>query len=245
MAAWFKRGTVFLIALCILLSAIFPGALAQGEEPVFPVPEDAVRHFVAALSENDLQKALQACAVTEYAAGYDFSGTLDRMKVLMPMQQMAPPEYDLFVEMNKISAMGMLVNQMKMMVYSFFVPEVKEGKPMYSGGSLDDAKKFAEAVDPGKLQNLKLLRIDPPMPGILNSERNIENFHKMAALNGALEMTERIVLYELEGKAYLGGFGLLRYEDGWKIQRLYSNLAGLSSLGTVEETTADAYASLL
>lgn len=245
MAARFRRGIVFLITLCILLSTSFSIASAQEEAPVFVAPEDAIRHFAAALSENDLQKAFQACAVEEYAAGYDFAGMVDRLKVLMPMQQMAPSEYDLFVEMNKISAMGTLVNQMKMMVYSFFVPEVKEGTPMYSDGSLDHAKKFAEAVDPGKLKNLKLLRIDPPMQRILNSETNITNFQKMAVLNGAQEMTERIVLYELDGKTYLGGFGLLRYEGGWKIQRLNSNLTGLSSLGTVEETTMDAYASLL
>jgi hypothetical protein len=245
MAARVRRGTIFLIMLCILLSTSLFDALAQGETPVFSKPEDAIRHFVAALSENDLQKALQACAVDEYAQGYDFVGMMDRAKALLPMQQMAPSEYDLFAEMNKISAMYTLVNQMKMMIYSFFVPEVKEGITMYVGGSVDDAKKFAEAVDPGKLKNLKLLRIDPPMQNMLNSAKNIENFQKMAALYGAQEMTERIVLYELDGKTYLGGFGVLRYGEGWKIQRLGSNLAGLSAFGTVEETTIDEYVSLL
>jgi hypothetical protein len=245
MAARVRRGTVFLIILCILLSTSLFSALAQGETPVFTKPEDAIHHFAAALSENDLQKALQACAVEEYAKGFDFVGMVDRLKTLMPIQQMAPSEYDLFVEMNKISAMGTLVNQMKMMIYSFFVPEVKDGKPMYVGVGMDDAKKFAEAVDPGKLKNLKLLRIDPPVQNILNSEKNIENFQKMAVLYGAQEMTERIALYELDGKTYLGGFGLLRYGDGWKILRLNSNLAGLSAMGTVEEITIDEYASLL
>ena len=245
MAAWLKRGTVFLITLCILLSASLFAALAQGETPIFSKPEDAIRHFVASLSENDLQKALQACAVEEYAEGYDFAGMVDRMKTLLPMQQMAPSEYGLFAQMNKISAMGTLVSQMKMMIYSFFVPEVKEGKPMYVGGSLEDGNKFAEAVDPGKLKNLKLLRIDPPRQDILNSKLNVENFTKTAVLCGAQEMTERIVLYELDGRLFLGGFGLLRYADGWKIQRLNSNLAGLSAMGTVEETTLNAYASQL
>ena len=245
MAARFSKRTVSLIAQCILLLTSLSAAWAQEAAPVFLTPEDAVRHFAAALSQNDLQKALQACAIAEYAAGYDFAGTVNRLATLIPMQQMAPSEYDLFVEMNRISAMGTLVNQMKMMVYSFFVPEVKEGTPMYTNGSLEDARAFAKAVDPGKLKNLKLLRIDPPMQKILNSERNITNFQKRAALNGAQEMTERIVLYELDGKTYLGGFGLLRYEDGWKIQRLHSDLAGLSSFGTVEETTLEAYASLL
>ncbi len=245
MAAWVRRGTVSLIMLCILQSASLFSALAQGETPVFSKPEDAINHFVAALSENDLQKALQACAVEEYAQGYDFAGMMDRMKSFMPIQQMAPSEYGLFAEMNRITAMGMLVNQMKMMVYSFFVPEVKEGITMYVGGGADEAKKFAEAVDPGKLKNLKLLRIDPPMQNILYSEKNIESFQKVAKFYGAQDMTERIVLYELDGKIYLGGFGLLRYGDGWKIQRLYSNLAGSSVAGTVDETTMDAYASLL
>lgn len=245
MAAWARRGTFFLITLCILLSASLFSALAQGETPIFPKPEDAINHFVAGLVENDLQKALQACAVEEYAQGYDFAGMMDRMKALMPIQQMAPSEYSLYAEMNKIAAMGTLVSQMKMMVYSFFVPEVKDGITIYVGGGKDDAKKFAEAVNPDKLKGLKILRIDPPMQDILNSEKNIENFQKWAKIYGAQEMTERIVLYGLDGKLYLGGFGLLRYEDGWKIQRLNSNLAGLSAMGTVEETTLDAYASQL
>jgi hypothetical protein len=194
-AAWLRRGTVFLIVLCILLTASLAIALAQGETPVFSAPEDAIRHFAAAIAENDLQKALKACAVDEYAQGYDFAGMVDRLKSLMPMQQMVPSEYGLFAQINRITAMGTLAGQMKMMVYSFFVPKVKDGTPMYTGGSADDAKKFAEAVDPGKLKNLKIVRIDPPRQDILSSEKNIENFHKTAMLYGAQEMTERIVLF--------------------------------------------------
>lgn len=245
MAAWVRRGTVFLVALCILLSASLACAMVIDESPVFPTPEDAIRHFVAALAENDFEKAVQAFAIDEYADGYDFNGMLDRLKALMPMTQMAPSEYEMFAEINKASALSTLANQTKMMVYSFFVPEVKGGTTMYVGGDREDAQAFAEAVDPGKLKNLKLLRIDPPVQHILNSEKNVENFTKMAVVYGAEEMTERIVLYELDGKLFLGGFGLLRYGEGWKILRLNSILANLSSFGTVEETTAEGYASLL
>jgi hypothetical protein len=215
MAAWLRRGTVLLIMLCILLPASLFSALAQGDTPAFSKPEDAINHFVSALSENDLQKALQACAVEEFAQGYNFAGMVDRQKAFIPIQQMAPSEYGMFAEINRIGAMGTLVSQMKMMIYSFFVPEVKDGTPMYVGGSVDDAKKFAEAVNPEKLKNLKIVRIDPPMQSILSSEKNTMNFQRMAELYGAQEMTERIVLYELDGKLYLGGFGLLRYGQGW------------------------------
>jgi hypothetical protein len=219
-----------------MLTILTPSlALCEGEDPVFAAPEDAIRHFVAALAENDLQKALQACAVEEYADGYDFAGMMDRLKALMPVAQMAPSEYDLFREMNRISAMGDIVRQIKMMVYSFFVPEVSEGTLLYSGGGLEEAEAFQSAVDPSQLKGLVLLLIDTPNKEIMYSETNIANFQKQAKIYGAQDLTERVVLYQLGGKIFEGGFGLLLYEDSWKIFRLNSNLAGQSSMGTVTE----------
>ncbi len=83
------------------------------------------------------------------------------------------------------------------------------------------------------------------MKSILESEQNVENFTKQAKLYGAEEMTERIALYELDSKTFLGGFGLFRYESGWKIVRLYSNLAGMSSYGAAEPASMETYVSLL
>ncbi len=245
MAAGFAKGAAFFIALCILLSTSLSAALAQEEAPVFPLPEDAIRHFVSALTENDLQKALQACAVKEYAQGYDFVGTVDRYKTFIPIQQMAPSEYELFAQMNEYISAYFIVSQMKMMIYSFFVPEVREEKPMYIGKNFHDVEGFAQAVDPSKLNQLKLLRIDPPTPYIWKDEKNAALFQKQAELNGAQELTERIALYELDGMTYLGGFSLFRYGDGWKIQRLHSILAGTSTTGAVEEIAPEVYVSLL
>ena len=240
-----RRGIAFSITVCIILFTFLSAAWAQEEAPVSSTPEEAIGSFVAALCENDLQKALQVCAIEDYAAGYDFVGMVDYMKTFMPLQQMAPSEYGLYAGINAISAMYALTNQIKMMIYSFFVPEVGDGKPMYVGGSMDDAKAFATTVDPAKLKNLKLVRTDPPMQTLLNSEKNVKAFQRWADIYGADEMTERIALYELDGKTYLGGFVLLRYGEEWRIKSLNSNLAGLSVMGTVEETTPAAYASLL
>lgn len=69
------------------------------------------------------------------------------------------------------------------------------------------------------------------------SEKNIENFNKHAQLYGADEQTERVVLYELNGEYYCGGFQIMRYKNNWKIISLYSNLAGQSPYGTVTKIT--------
>jgi hypothetical protein len=95
------------------------------------------------------------------------------------------------------------------------------------------------------LKDLKLLRIDPPRKDILESERNIANLQKMADIFGAQEMTERIALYQLNDKTYLGGFILLRYGESWKIYSLCSNLAGTSVMGGVEQISIMDYALLL
>ncbi len=230
--------------LCALLALTPALALAQEAPGVFPSPEDAIRFFVNALTENDYEKALQACAVDEYVEGFDFAGSVDRLKVLMPPQMMAPSEYEMYIEMNRISTMATLTSQIKMMIYSFFIPELrKDAAPLYVEGAY--AEEFIEKVDPSKLKNLKVLRIDPPVQDILNSEKNITNFQKVAELYGAQEQTERVALYSLDGVTYAGGFGLMRYDDSWKIIRFNSNLAGQTSYGTVEEMTESAYASLL
>ncbi len=211
---------------------------------VFSTPKDAIRHFYESVVANDFETALEACAVREQAEDFDFPGYVDRMKMHMPLMNPAPSTSDMYRDLNEAAILGNLANQIKTLSFSFFVTDGLDGTPV-TPADRAYAEAFEEAVDSKKLAGLKLLRIDPPMKSILESEKNIENFSEMAKLYGAEEMTERIALYDLDGRTFVGGFGLYRYASGWKIFRLYSSLAGVSPTGAAVETTAQEYAGML
>lgn len=213
------------------------------ESQGFATPEDAIRHFYEALAANDFDKAIEACAVREQAESFDFPGSVERLKMHMPFVNMAPSTCEMFRDLNNTATAGAFAGQIKIMVYSFFVTEGLDGKPVMADRNY--AENFAKAVDPQKLHDLKLLRVDPPVKSLLESTKNVENFTKAAKIYGAEEQTERIVLYELNGETYAGGFGLYRYASGWKICRLNSNLAGQPSYGTVTKMTEQEYEGLL
>lgn len=132
----------------------------------------------------------------------------------------------LYPDLNAASILGNFSRRTKMLVFSFFVTKGLDGKPIVPVDRAY-AEAFELAVDTQKLGHLRLLRVDLPRKAILESDKNAENFSKTAKLYGAQEMTERIVLYELDGRTFLGGFQLYRYASGWKICSLHSNLAGL------------------
>ena len=238
------------MVLSILALPALTSASAEADTSVedataaFPTPEDVIRHFCQALAANDFEAALDACAVREQAEGFDFSGYVDRMKMHMPVTNPAPSTSDMYRDLNEAAILGGFTGQIKTLSYSFFVTDGLDGKPV-TPADRAYAETFEEAVDPKKLADLRLLRVDPPMKFTLESEKNMENFSEMAKLYGAEEMTERIVLYELDGRTFMGGFGLYRYASGWRICRLYSNLAGLSPTGAAVAATEQQYVEML
>lgn len=244
----FWMGGLVLLAVCVLASSILGLAEAQPSaafpSPGFPTPEDAVRHFVDALVASDFDRAMAACSVDEQADGFDFPGYIDRVKTHIMFSSPAPSTSDLYRDLDAAATLGSLANQTKMLIYSFFVTDGLDGQPVMPADRAY-AEEFQQVVDPSNLIDLELVRIDPPMNRILWTAKNINNFNKMANIYGAETMTERIALYKLDGQTFVGGFGLYRYESGWKIFKLNSSLAGTSANGAAMPATLEDYESLL
>ena len=53
----------------------------------------------------------------------------------------------------------------------------------------------------------------------------------------------KFCLYDLNGELYTGGFHLIRFKNGWKIESMTSYLAGTRADGSVIKTTEDEYLS--
>lgn len=106
--------------------------------------------------------------------------------------------------------------------------------------------RFIRAVDPARLKPLQIVRIDQPLPSVTKTAKAIESAKARAARDGADDSTERIALLRLGGKNYLAGFGLLRYGNSWRIQRLSSYYAGSAPRDPpVQTTTLEKYQELI
>lgn len=210
-------------------------------EQSFSTPEEAIESFIAGIRENDLYMALSACAINDYAEDFDFEAQAERLGVIMPMTGMAPSESDLYEDINKITQTNYLCNQIKMFCYSFGLGADVDMAGTTQITDAQEAEAFADAVDPERLERLEIASIDEPSPDLLYSEANQRNFDTQAQIHGADEQTERVVLYDLDGTLYGGGFQLLRYGKAWKVSAMTSNLAGMSPYGAVVPITEKEY----
>lgn len=238
---------VFSLILAVALAVTYVfgkpfscGALAN--EKYFKTPEDAIQHFVDGIARNDLDIALEACAIDDVAEHFDLVKFNKRMKAFL-IRDFAPSEYEMYQDINRGLVLNRITTQIKVFVYSFLT----DVDPYMTTAIKDEdpTPQFIKDADPGKLKNLQIDRMDIPEPDVFNGEINLKNMKEQAKPFGALEATERVVLYDLDGDKYLGGFYLFRYKKGWKIYTMTSYLAGLPADGSVSETSKKDYMSLI
>lgn len=238
----------FLRCIAILLClGLLAGCSAKGsnkeleswniQEKSFGSPEKAIEYYVGKIAENDFKGALEACATSSYVNGLDFAAQVSRAKSII-LYSDAPSKSQFYKEINYAKRISDLASWTKMMVFSLVLPEqyhdLLEGLPLKIE-SLDQEKMddLIKDFDPQKAKNLKIKLMTTPHSERMYSEKGIENSQKQAKVVGADEVTERVVLYELDGVYYYGGFRVLRYGKDWKIESLVSMYAGTSPFGTL------------
>jgi hypothetical protein len=224
-----------LILLAGLLTSVKSQSLDLLEFPEkeFATPEAALQHFAESIAKNDVRAALQAFAINQQAAAFDFTAMSERLGVIHPIQTLSPAEYPMYIDLNRLALISRYGGQLKFFVYSFYATE-----PLGETTRIQDEPErisaFIESVNPEQLANLK---INTVIRIIANSEKLLDIGQQQAKPVGADEVTELVVLYELDGGYYLGGARLLRYGESWKLDGLSSALAGMPALGTVTKTT--------
>jgi hypothetical protein len=199
-------------------------------------PEDAVSAYVSALAAGDVDGILAASAVDEMADGFDFEAYTERLQALALMTSMAPAEYPMFRTVNRYQQAGMILGQVRSLVYQLLSDERIDGA-VIAPVDAERIAAFVAAVDPSQLAGLSIVDVGLPEPDVLSSQRYIETVKGLAAAYGADEMTERLALIDLGGETYGLGFTLLRYGDDWLVSSQSSPIGGTSSLGTAEPMT--------
>ncbi|MCB0070363.1 MAG: hypothetical protein KDE20_02850 [Caldilineaceae bacterium] len=205
-------------------------------------PEDAIAHFLAGLAQADMDQVLAAFAIDEMSTRSDFSGTLDRMGMLLPVEALAPASHPFFVEANQAQLTAQATTQVKLIVYALLTSGTVNG-PQPLPMDAAQAAELAAVLDPGRLAALELLRTGTPQAGMMASEVYQQQAAMRAALYGADEFSERVALFSFEGREYYLGLSLLRYGDTWKISTLASPLAGTSPDDGAIPTTLEEFSS--
>jgi hypothetical protein len=242
--------------LCLFVCVALAGSASLSAAPSpfdfpgkgFATPEKVVEFVVDRIRNQDLAAVLGASAIAEQANGYDFSAFTKRIGAMTLMTQMAPAGSRLYDDVNRMQLAFQIARQVKFFTYSFNATEKTDGAPtILHMDDPEDAKRldaFIGSVDPKKLAGLKIVKM--ARPGMeLTNQRHKDNMAALAKLSGASEMSERVVLYSLGDRYFLGGFSLVRYGAAWKMGGMYSNLAGTSVMGSVEPSSPEEFAQSL
>jgi hypothetical protein len=221
-------------------------APAQASDVVFKTPEEAITSYLEGVTQNDIQKITQACAINEMSEKFRFDLYTERLGGLfLPAQSLSPTNYPFYVETNKMQLSAQIFNQVKIFTFSLLSNEqVSDGSPI-TGMDAQRTNSFMKDVDPKRLSSLVVKKIGLPNKPLMNNSKYLDNAAKIALVYGADESTERVVLFSFEQKTYFLGFTLLRYGENWKISSPTSALAGTSALGAPQKTTEGDFENLI
>ncbi len=254
----FKVGSV-VCALVVLILAlcVFPPATAWQQTENFVVtvnsgtfssPESAVEFCINAMTELNIEEALSACSINEYAEGYNAEAMFAQYNKIYSSAP-APNQYEFYQSINQAKRLGDFAMQMKWFIYSFTESEavktMLDGKLYELEEPAREASEFVKSVDPSIINDLTIVSIDIPNPDIFYSDDNVKKYQKTADNNRADEMTERVVLYELNGAYYYSGFQLARYGETWKITGLVSFVGDCTAYGSAKTITREEYEELV
>lgn len=235
-----KRITLFLALNSLITLFISSNILAQTidiNEKSFTTPENAITYFLKALIDNDLKKAFKACAINDYSGKYDFNAFSRRLNSVSYLQAMAPSEYDLYTELNKVECLARIGRQIKLFFYSILSDEdnLLVTKNNLNDGQTED---FVKTVDPAKITGLQIISIDKPL--LVDDLRYRKNALASAQCFGAKDATERVALLKFNDDFHIIGFHLYQYGSSWKIDSLCSPLANTPMYG-VDKISIDEY----
>lgn len=217
-----------------------PPAAEQPAGASFATPEEAIREYLGGVAEADASRILGAAAIDEMSEGFRLDLQTDRIRAFLPFTTLAPARYPLFVESNRATRSSQILGQVRNLVYGLLSDVPLDGTPV-ADVDLAWAESFASQVDPSRLSGLTIEDIRFPDAELEDDARYLEFAATNAAMHGADDRTERLVLFSFEGGLYDVGFTLLRYGDSWKVESQAAPVGDGSPYGVARPTTAEAY----
>ena len=208
--------------------------VAGPEAKSFATPEAVVEHFIKSVAADDWDATMQAFAIDDQAAHFDFAMQVRRLGVIDATSIDAPARYKMYVRTNAIAAMDKAAARVVAFVTAFLIDPAERarlGKEPRDADAAARAMATLQGMDSNKLRALKLVRVDVPHKPLLSKPHVLQLLKEQGGVWGAETMTERIALVQLTDQHYICGFSILKYGSSWRIHDLISNFASDREFG--------------
>ena len=238
LAAVVASGGVF--AACSGATASAPGgAGAPAGSTAAPgavraTPEDAVRQYMAGVAANDINRVLDACAIDEVAAHFQFDLQAVRLQAIVPTTFLLPSGYQFYAGLNKYGQAYQIFVELRGLSYSLLSSEPVD--KIVTPVTAEQAQQLVKDLDPSHLAGLTVTSVKFPIAKFATDAHTLANFAAEAKVYGADELTERLALFQLNGQYYDVGFTLVRYGSDWKVLNQISTLANMPATGAAQQT---------
>lgn len=226
------------LALVLLVTTLFMlSAVVTAEETLsFETPEAVLEFFYEGLIENDLDK-MMASSQIDYADRFDYMGNVREIRMIAGQSPYgAPKEYELFRELTAIMLEAKFAIEIRNLTYSLLLDEPYLDMIRAYGTMVpmdeDDIDLFLEQVDPARLSELEIVKIEP-VEDVVELKYSYEDYVKrQLRVYDADDYAERLILLELDGEHYVAGATILQFGEDWRIVSLYSTIAGTPLFGS-------------
>ena len=218
--------TAAALALILLLQnfSLLPLLFGGGPQDVGSgSPEEAAEAFAREIASNDLEGALDLFGTEHILANFDFASYLERTGSWYPGQEASyPPSETIFGDAKREIRRGQAAQQILLLCYSLKADEEYKDLREIEGDTERFAEQLEEVCNLDHLDTFRILRMDPYTPLEYWGDRGEQDpYEELAAMSGADDWEEYLILYEYDGQTYQGGMTFLCYEEQWYVQYLY------------------------
>ena len=220
-----------LLLLLILTAGMLAGCRQEQETSVIDTPEKAVESFAADVAAGDFNAAMQLCPADIMMEKFD-SNLYSSTTLSDAENQTAETIKNDYAGQTAYFALTLLKGEIS-------GPDPYD--PEDKGWSADFLK------DPNlvKLKDLTVLRIDKPYLADYDLEADSdvyrESMKNNTAVWGADVLTERIALFQHNGKTFMAGFTLIQYGGVWGIKSVACDFVDIPSPGGANQISEPDY----
>lgn len=207
-------------------------------------PEEVITNFIQAISEKNLENAIQCFAVDEMAEGYNHVEFTERVGCFMP-KALLPSNNATYIEMNRISLRNDVRNYILRMYLCFILGEEKANDHFNRILLVEDLdctlEEYANSLDPYNIESIEVISVDYAQREYQKKESVQNDSKERANCYGADEYGEYCALIEQSGEYWILGFDVLNYHGEWLIQKMGTNLTdtgnfdGIMHLDSIDE----------